>query len=226
MVNWLSLAELFRKKFNRPNSDFAFQEANKISEDYLLSKRFHFRLLIQKQNAFLAFKIITVGGMLLLGSLLAVQQKISIGQFLGAEIVIVLVIASIEKILFSLSTIFDTLTSMQKALSFQENTQSDFTSNEENKIQIEEDYDKHNDEDINEDKNDVTYVLDVDNNYKILKNNEIKNKHSLENNCVDGSENSNTDVESDESVVNDNLDKSIFLLTNKITRKQEMKSMS
>ena len=137
MVNWLSLAELFRKKFNRPNSDFAFDEANKISEDYLLSKRFHFRLLIQKQNAFLAFKIITVGGMLLLGSLLAVQQKISIGQFLGAEIVIVLVIASIEKILFSLSTIFDTLTSMQKALSFQENKQSEFTSDEENKIQIE-----------------------------------------------------------------------------------------
>ena len=75
--------------------------------------------------------------MLLLGSLLAVQQKISIGQFLGAEIVIVLVIASIEKILFSLSTIFSTLTSMQKALSFQEDMQSDFTSNEENKIQIE-----------------------------------------------------------------------------------------
>ena len=137
MVNWLSLAELFRKKFNRPNSDFAFQEANKISEDYLLSKRFHFKLLIQKQHGFLAFKIITVGGMLLLGSLLAVQQKISIGQFLGAEIVIVLVIASIEKILFSLSTIFDTLTSMQKALSFQENKQSEFTSDEENKIQIE-----------------------------------------------------------------------------------------
>jgi ABC-type bacteriocin/lantibiotic exporter with double-glycine peptidase domain len=137
MVNWLSLAELFRKKFNRPNSDFAFDEANKISEDYLLSKRFHFKLLLQKQNAFLAFKIITVGGMLLLGSLLAVEQKISIGQFLGAEIVIVLVISSIEKILFSLSTIFDTLTSMQKAMSFQENKQLDYTSNEESKIQIE-----------------------------------------------------------------------------------------
>jgi len=136
MVNWLSLAELFRKKFNRPNSDFAFDEANKISEDYLLSKRYHFKLLLQKQNAFLVFKIITVGGMLLLGSLLAVDQKISIGQFLGAEIVIVLVISSIEKILFSLSTIFDTLTSMQKALSFQDNKQIDFFSNDENKIQI------------------------------------------------------------------------------------------
>ncbi|MFA9220206.1 MAG: hypothetical protein ACEQSL_03360 [Sediminibacterium sp.] len=137
MVNWLSLAELFRKKFNRPNSNFAFTEANKISEDYLQSKRFHFKLLLQKQNAFLAFKLFAVGGMLLLGSILAVDQKISIGQFLGAEIVIVLVISSIEKILFSLSTIFDTLTSMQKALSYQENKQSDFTNNEENRIPIE-----------------------------------------------------------------------------------------
>ena len=136
MVNWLSLAELFRKKFNRPNSNFAFSEADKISEQYLESKRFHFKLLLQKQNAFLAFKIIIVGSMLLLGSLLAVSQKISIGQFLGAEIVIVLVISSIEKILFSLSTIFDTLTSMQKALSYQGNKQSEFTSNEESRIPV------------------------------------------------------------------------------------------
>ena len=137
MVNWLSLAELFRKKFNRPNPDFAFEEANKISEDYLRSKRYHFSLLLHKQNAFLAFKIIAVGGMLLLGSILAVEQKISIGQFLGAEIVIVLVISSIEKILFSLSTIFDTLTSMKKALAFQDNKQIEFDSNEGNKIQVE-----------------------------------------------------------------------------------------
>ena len=137
MVNWLSLAELFRKKFNRPNPTFAFSEANKISEDYLESKRFHFKLLLQKQNAFLAFKLLAVGGMLLLGSLLAVEQKISIGQFLGAEIVIVLVISSIEKILFSLSSIFDTLTSMQKALTFQDNKQIEFHSNDENKIRVE-----------------------------------------------------------------------------------------
>jgi ABC-type bacteriocin/lantibiotic exporter with double-glycine peptidase domain len=136
MVNWLSLAELFRKKFNRPNPDFAFTEANKISEDYLQNKRFHFKLLLQKQNAFLAFKLVAVGGMLLLGSVLAVDQKISIGQFLGAEIVIVLVISSIEKILFSLSTVFDTLTSMQKALSFQNNLQTDFSENEEHRVTI------------------------------------------------------------------------------------------
>lgn len=136
MVNWLSLAELFRKKFNRPNADFAFDEANKISNEYLNYKRFHFKLLLQKQNAFLAFKIIAVGGMLLLGSLLAVEQKISIGQFLGAEIVVVLVISSIEKILFSLSSIFDTLTSMQKALSFQSNKQVDLLANQENKISL------------------------------------------------------------------------------------------
>lgn len=136
MVNWLSLAELFRKKFNRPNPNFAFNEANKISEDYLQNKRFHFKLLLQKQNAFLAFKLVAVGGMLLLGSVLAVEQKISVGQFLGAEIVVVLVISSIEKILFSLSTIFDTLTSMQKALSFQNNQQKDLADNEENRIPV------------------------------------------------------------------------------------------
>jgi ATP-binding cassette subfamily B protein len=136
MVNWLSIAELFRKKFNRPNPEFAFNEANKISEIYLHSKKFHFKLLLQKQNAFLVFKIIIVGGMLLLGCLLTIEQKISIGQFLGAEIVVVLVISSVEKILFSLSSIFDTLTSMQKALSYQANKQVAVSANDKNKINV------------------------------------------------------------------------------------------
>lgn len=102
----------------------------------------------------------------------------------------------------------------------------------ENKLEIDEDdvedTNKENDdvEDTNEDNDDVTYLLDGDNNYKILKNNEIKNKDSLENSSVHGSENSNTDVDSDESVVNDSLDNSIILSNNKINRKQEMKSMS
>ena len=52
--------------------------------------------------------------MLVLGTILAIQQKISIGQFLAAEIIIVLVANSIEKILFSLESIFDTLTSVEK----------------------------------------------------------------------------------------------------------------
>ena len=59
-------------------------------------------------------KILIIGGMLVLGTILAIQQKISIGQFLAAEIIIVLVANSIEKILFSLESIFDTLTSIEK----------------------------------------------------------------------------------------------------------------
>jgi ABC-type multidrug transport system fused ATPase/permease subunit len=72
----------------------------------------------------------------LLGSFLAVSQKISVGQFLGAEIVIVLVISSIEKILFSLSTIFDTMTSMQKAMSFQGNKQHNLELNDPSKVSV------------------------------------------------------------------------------------------
>ncbi len=160
MVNWLSLAELFRKKFNRPSSDFAFYEANKIADKYLDSKRFHFKLLIQKQNAFLAFKIVIVGGMLLLGSFLAVSQKISVGQFLGAEIVIVLVISSIEKILFSLSSIFDTMTSMQKAMSYQGNQQLHIGKNDLSKVSI-------NSIDYIEGKSPKDFVLEKGNIYAI-----------------------------------------------------------
>ncbi len=114
MVDWLSVGEIFRKKLNRPNQEFANQATDRILNRYLKAKRMHFKLIIRKQHVFLFFKILIIGGMLVLGTILAIQQKISIGQFLAAEIIIVLVANSIEKILFSLESIFDTLTSIEK----------------------------------------------------------------------------------------------------------------
>ena len=65
---------------------------------------------------FLAFKLVIIGGMMLLGTYLTILQQISIGQFLAAEIVIVLIVNSLEKIITSISSVYETIVSFEKGL--------------------------------------------------------------------------------------------------------------
>ena len=52
--------------------------------------------------------------MLLIGGYLVLNQKMNIGQFVAAEIVILLVINSVEKIIVGLETLYDVLTAVEK----------------------------------------------------------------------------------------------------------------
>jgi ABC-type bacteriocin/lantibiotic exporter with double-glycine peptidase domain len=52
--------------------------------------------------------------MLIVGSILLVNQQLNIGQFIAAEIVILLIIGSVEKLMVNLDTVYDVLTSVEK----------------------------------------------------------------------------------------------------------------
>ncbi len=60
------------------------------------------------------FKIVVALGLLIVGGLLVLDQQMNIGQFVAAEIIILLVIDSSEKIILNLENIFDILTSLEK----------------------------------------------------------------------------------------------------------------
>ena len=51
--------------------------------------------------------------MLIVGSLLLVDQQLNIGQFIAAEIVILMVIASVEKLITNLDIVYDVLTALK-----------------------------------------------------------------------------------------------------------------
>ncbi len=70
-------------------------------------------MLVQYGNL-VALKTILTGSLLLLGSYLVIQNQINIGQFVAAEIVVILVIASVEKLILSMETIYDVLTGLEK----------------------------------------------------------------------------------------------------------------
>ena len=81
---------------------------------YLDSRTAHFKILLLQYWSFIAFKIIITMAMLVMGVVLLVNQQMNVGQFVAAEIVIITIINSVEKLIASLDKVYDTLTSIQK----------------------------------------------------------------------------------------------------------------
>lgn len=83
-------------------------------KEYVDFRNSHFAVLIFQFKSLIAFKVLIVVILLVAGSLLLLNNEISIGQFVAAEIIIVLIINSVEKIILSLETVYDTLTATEK----------------------------------------------------------------------------------------------------------------
>ncbi len=92
----------------------ALKKTDELVCSYLSSRQKHFRILLIQYGNLVGLKTILTGSLLLLGSYLVIQNQINIGQFVAAEIVVILVIASVEKLILSMETIYDVLTGLEK----------------------------------------------------------------------------------------------------------------
>lgn len=81
---------------------------------YLESRENHFKVLQKQYSLLIIFKIIVAFGLLIVGGFLVLNEQMNIGQFIAAEIIILLVIDSSEKIIINLENIYDVLTSLEK----------------------------------------------------------------------------------------------------------------
>lgn len=81
---------------------------------YLKYRRKHFDVIVQQSVAIIVFKTVITGALLILGAVLVTGNSISLGQFVASELVIVTVLGGLEKMITSLSTIYDILTSVDK----------------------------------------------------------------------------------------------------------------
>ncbi|MDC6365448.1 MULTISPECIES: peptidase domain-containing ABC transporter [Flavobacteriaceae] len=81
---------------------------------YLDARESHFKILVVQFIQMIGFKVLVTAGLLLIGGLLVLNQEMNIGQFVAAEIIIILVISSVEKIILGLETFYDLLTSLEK----------------------------------------------------------------------------------------------------------------
>ncbi len=96
------------------NTELAMKRNDKLTTDYLEARESHFRILVLQFIQMIGFKILVTAGLLLIGGLLVLNQQMNIGQFVAAEIIILLVIGSVEKLIKGLETFYDVLTSLEK----------------------------------------------------------------------------------------------------------------
>ncbi|MCD8405902.1 ATP-binding cassette domain-containing protein [Tenacibaculum dicentrarchi] len=92
----------------------ALDKSDNLVSDYLKSRDSHFKILIIQYIQMISFKVIVTAGLLLMGGFLVLNQKMNIGQFVASEIIILLIISSVEKLILGLESFYDVLTSIEK----------------------------------------------------------------------------------------------------------------
>ncbi|CAL2085540.1 peptidase domain-containing ABC transporter [Tenacibaculum sp. 190524A02b] len=95
-------------------TNLALDKSDNLVSDYLKSRENHFKILVIQFIQMIGFKVLVTAGLLLIGGFLVLNQKMNIGQFVAAEIIILLVITSVEKLIVGLESFYDVLTSIEK----------------------------------------------------------------------------------------------------------------
>lgn len=114
LAAWLEEMARMVKSFKFSDSQLHLKKADAKSINYLGARTRHFNVLEFQYTVLVGFKVLITAAMLIGGVLLLIDQQINIGQFVAAEIIIIAVINSIEKIIVNLDTVYDVLTAIEK----------------------------------------------------------------------------------------------------------------
>lgn len=95
-------------------TDLPMEKTDKLVDNYLSFRESHFKVLIMQFLNLVAFKVFVISGLLIIGGMLVIDQQINLGQFVAAEIIILLIMNSVEKIISSLETVYDVFTALEK----------------------------------------------------------------------------------------------------------------
>lgn len=115
VAGWLEeLARVVKSFRFSKGSSLPISRTDEYVSGYLDARTAHFRVLKFQYWGLVTFKVLITATMLIVGGILLVNQEINIGQFIAAEIVILTVLNSVEKMIASLDKVYDVLTSVEK----------------------------------------------------------------------------------------------------------------
>jgi ABC-type bacteriocin/lantibiotic exporter with double-glycine peptidase domain len=95
-------------------NDFPMRRTDEITAHYLDARARHWRVLMVKFVSSVAFRVLVLGSFLVSGSLLVIQNQLNIGQFVAAEILVLFVVDSVEKLIVLHETGYDVITATEK----------------------------------------------------------------------------------------------------------------
>ena len=115
VVAWLEdVARTVYTFRHAPRQQLALHRTDDLVGGYLTARQSHFKVLLTQFWGFVAFKTLITAALLSIGCWLLISKQINIGQFVAAEIVIILTISAVEKVLLMLDVVYDALTSLDK----------------------------------------------------------------------------------------------------------------
>jgi ATP-binding cassette subfamily B protein len=115
VAGWLQeLARTVKSFKYTKGTSLHIQKTDESVSNYLDSRTKYFKILLTQFWSLVSFKVIITAAMLIVGAYLLVNQQINIGQFIAADIVIIAIIGSIEKLITNLDSIYEALVSVEK----------------------------------------------------------------------------------------------------------------
>ncbi|MFN0081395.1 MAG: ATP-binding cassette domain-containing protein [Ferruginibacter sp.] len=114
-AGWLEEMARAAKTFKFSKDAFLhMKKSDKIISGYLTSRTAHFKILTIQYWSLIVFKILIVSSMLIAGTWLLLNQEINVGQFIAADIIIILIISSVEKLIAVMDNVYESLTAIEK----------------------------------------------------------------------------------------------------------------
>lgn len=115
VVHWLEeLARAINSFKLAGTTDLPIKKTDYTVNNYLKYRKIHFSVLISQFSFILLFKALVTGGLLIVGTVLVVDRQITLGQFVASEVIIILLLSSVEKIVMYMDVIYDLLTAVDK----------------------------------------------------------------------------------------------------------------
>ena len=118
-VDWLQKVSYEIKHDNQQyGNEFIVNGTENNLQRYVNNKTSHFKVMDIQYRSILVFKVLFTGLLLIIGVIFVQTGLLNIGQFVASEIIVILIINSVEKLVLSLRTVYDVLTAAEKLTQF------------------------------------------------------------------------------------------------------------
>jgi ATP-binding cassette, subfamily B, bacterial len=115
LAAWLEEVAMNIKSFKHSKgTNINLHKTDENLVGYLTSRTEHFKVLLFQYWSLVMFKVAITVGMLGVGSFLLIEQQLNIGEFIAAEIIILMVISAVEKLIINLDSVYDVITGLEK----------------------------------------------------------------------------------------------------------------
>jgi len=115
VVYWLQELGRTINSFKVAGKSFLpIRKTDALVNNYLKYRKSHFDILVTQYWYIVLFKTAITAALLILGTALVVQRQITLGQFVASEVIIILILNSVEKIIAYMDVVYDLLTAVDK----------------------------------------------------------------------------------------------------------------